>query len=216
MNITIIGATGMVGSRLVSEAAVRGHRVTATARTPASYADSTIVARAVDARVSTQVDTALSEADSVVLTVRAAAGQEHSIVAVTASLLDAVERRQLPLLVIGGAGALRSPQHGDKLVIDDPDYVPAEVRDIASASLEQLNTCVEHSYRNWVYLSPPANLAPGNRTGTYRRGTTTLLTAPDGTSRISAEDLAIAAIDEIERPSGEQHITVAAGNVGAQ
>lgn len=62
---------------------------------------------------------------------------------------------------------------------------------------------------DWTYVSPPALVAPAERTGRYRRGTTTLLVASDGTSSISAEDFAVAVIDELETPSGERHVTVA-------
>ena len=41
---------------------------------------------------------------------------------------------------------------------------------------------------------------PGERTGAFRLGTETLLTAQDGKSSISYEDFAIAMIDEIETP----------------
>lgn len=34
MNILLIGATGMVGSRILNEALSRGHRVTAAVRDP--------------------------------------------------------------------------------------------------------------------------------------------------------------------------------------
>ncbi|MFI7669331.1 NAD-dependent epimerase/dehydratase family protein [Nocardia sp. NPDC049526] len=54
----------------------------------------------------------------------------------------------------------------------------------------------------------PALLEPGHRTGKYRRGTTTLITAADGASRISAEDLAVAVLDELETPCETQHFTV--------
>ncbi|WP_408648234.1 NAD(P)-dependent oxidoreductase [Streptomyces gossypiisoli] len=59
-----------------------------------------------------------------------------------------------------------------------------------------------------MYLSPPALLEPGARTGRYRRGTDSLLTAPDGRSWISAEDLAVAVVDELESPGRERHFTV--------
>ncbi|MBB4934773.1 hypothetical protein F4561_005667 [Lipingzhangella halophila] len=41
-----------------------------------------------------------------------------------------------------------------------------------------------------------------------------LLTEPDGTSHISAEDLSVAALDEIENPDGDRHFTVAHNPVG--
>lgn len=75
--------------------------------------------------------------------------------------------------------------------------------------MEQWETCRRRSQQDWTYLSPPALLEDGPRTGGYRRGTDTLLTDPDGGSRISAADLAIAVLDEIERPGTDRHWTVA-------
>lgn len=48
----------------------------------------------------------------------------------------------------------------------------------------------------------------GERTGTYERGTDTLLLDATGISSITAPDLAIAAIDELEDPRNDQHFTV--------
>ncbi len=43
-------------------------------------------------------------------------------------------------------------------------------------------------------------IAPGERTGTYRLGTEQLVTDEKGESHISAEDFAVALLDEIEQP----------------
>lgn len=208
MNITIFGATGMVGTRLVAEAAGRGHQVVAASRQTADDADDAVTTMSVDVALGHQVDVALAKADAAVLAIRAEPGREAQVPALTVSALDATARAGVPLLIIGGAGPLSSPRDPEVLVIDDPAYVPAAWREVASASLAQLRACAERPNRDWVYLSPPAVLEPGTRSGSYRRGTTTLLTADDGTSRISAEDLAVAAIDELEHPGTDRHITV--------
>ena len=53
-------------------------------------------------------------------------------------------------------------------------------------------------------------IEPGKRTGTYRTGRDQLLTDRLGKSRISAEDFAVALLDEVERPAHvRQRITVA-------
>ncbi|MFJ9089808.1 NAD(P)-dependent oxidoreductase [Streptomyces sp. NPDC102384] len=218
MNITVLGATGMVGSRLVTEAALRRHHVVAASRRPLETTNPGITSIAVDANTAGQhgvaLDTALDKADAAVLAIRPAPGQEDSIAPLTSAVLDATARAGIRLLVVGGAGPLKSPGRPGRLVIDDPDHVPTQWRAIAGASTTQLRTCDEHENTNWTYLSPPAVLEPGTRTGSYRRGTTTLLTDPDGTSRISVEDLAIAVLDELERPSGERHFTVARNGTG--
>ena len=53
---------------------------------------------------------------------------------------------------------------------------------------------------DWAYLSPPALLEPGERTGVYRTGTDTLLVDGSGRSAISMEDFAVALLDEADHP----------------
>jgi putative NADH-flavin reductase len=53
---------------------------------------------------------------------------------------------------------------------------------------------------DWTFLSPSAVIAPGERTGKFRLGKDQLLTHDKG-SNISWEDYAIAAVDELEKPT---------------
>ena len=46
---------------------------------------------------------------------------------------------------------------------------------------------------------PAALIAPGERTGKFRTGANTLIADAEGNSRISAEDYAIAFVDELEQ-----------------
>jgi hypothetical protein len=50
----------------------------------------------------------------------------------------------------------------------------------------------------WTYITPAAAFAPGERTGAFRIGGNAVLTDSEGNSRISAEDYAIAFVDEME------------------
>ncbi|MEV4312754.1 NAD(P)H-binding protein [Actinocrispum sp. NPDC049592] len=202
MKIAVVGASGMVGSRVVQEAVNRGHTVVAVFRkAPDSLPGVTTVEG--DANDPGHMASLLADADAIVGATRPAPGQEHTVVATTTALLDAAASTRI--LVVGGAGPLRA---NGRLVMDSPEYVPAEWRTFAEASADQLEACRAHS-ADWVYLSPPAILEPGTRTGKYRRGTTTLLTTADGQSRISAEDLAVAIVDELENPGEHRHFTVA-------
>ena len=94
-------------------------------------------------------------------------------------------------------------------MLDDPSFVPPEWRAVASASADQLLECEAHPYRGWTYVSPPAIFRTGRRSGRYVRGGTTLLVDANGESVISSADLAIAVLDEIERPGTDRHFTVA-------
>ncbi|WP_374936754.1 EamA family transporter [Streptomyces sp. Ru71] len=208
MTIAVLGATGMVGSRVIDEARARGHRVLALSRKPASE-DPDVVPVPVDANDPSALREALTGSDAVVLTVRTFPADADFLTATTRTVLDAAAEQGTRVLVVGGAGALRSPGNEELLVADNPAYVPAEYRAVAAAGVAQLETCRSHT-ADWVYLSPPALLEPGTRTGRYRRGTDTLLTGVDGTSWISAEDMAVAILDELENPGTDRHITVQA------
>ena len=152
----------------------------------------------------------LKDSDAAVVALRPPAGHESDLARLTTAVLDAASRNRTPLLIIGGAAPLSSPTDPSTLAIDDPTIVPPAWRDVARASLDQFRACQAHSYKAWVYLSPSAIFGPGEVTGSYRRGTTTLLRDAHGESRISPEDLALAVVDELEHPGGEQHITVIA------
>ncbi|GAA5699784.1 hypothetical protein Save01_00579 [Streptomyces avermitilis] len=214
MTIAVLGATGMVGSRVITEAGARGHRVLALSRKPASE-DPNVTLIAADANDPSAVREALAgvasnrAADAVVLTVRTHPVDQEFLIGATRTVLDIAAQLGIRVLVVGGAGALRSPDDHDLLVADNPTYVPAEWKTTAAAGIAQLRACQAHADADWVYLSPPALLEPGERTGRYRRGTDTLLTSADGRSWISAEDLAVAVVDELETPGRERLITVA-------
>ncbi|MFC8920101.1 NAD(P)-dependent oxidoreductase [Streptomyces sp. NPDC057116] len=214
MTIAVLGASGMVGSRVVREAGARGHRVLGLSRTPVSE-DPKVIPVAVDVNSPHALREALAgsarqhgAAEAVVLTVRTYPVDQEFLVRTTRTVLDAAAELGTRVLVVGGAGALRSPDDPDLLVADNPLYVPDEVKVVAGAGVAQLRACQDHGSADWVYLSPPALLEPGARTGHYRRGTDTLLTAADGRSRISAEDLAVAVVDELETPGHARHFTV--------
>ncbi len=73
-------------------------------------------------------------------------------------------------------------------------------RDLALACTDQLEACRADTEVDWAYLSPAALLTPGERTGNYRLGDDELLVDAEGNSTMSMEDLAVALLDEAERP----------------
>ncbi len=218
MTIAVLGATGMVGSRVVAEARARGHRVLALARKPTSD-DPCVTAVAVDAgdpralRAALTGSAARLAADAVVVALRTEPVDQEFLVGATRAVLAIAGPLGVPVLVVGGAGALRSPANPQLLVADDPAYVPPAIRAVAAAGIAQLHACRADARGPWAYLCPPAQLNPGKRTGRYRRGTDTLLTDADGASWISVEDLSVAVLDEVENPGPERLFTVAAGPV---
>jgi putative NADH-flavin reductase len=187
MKIIVFGAGGHVGRLVVEEARSRGHEVTAATHAVADVLDPESVAGAAAGH-----DLAIS----------AIGPGERSgatiVVDAARPLLTGLSRAGVRrLIVVGGAGGLEVAP-GVRLV-DTPDF-PEAWKPIALAHAEALEV-----YRGadtdvaWTYVSPAALLEPGEHTGAYRVGGDRLLTDPEGNSRISTADFAIALIDEAER-----------------
>jgi putative NADH-flavin reductase len=104
------------------------------------------------------------------------------------------------LLVVGGAGSLEIAP-GVQL-IDTPDF-PAEYKPGASAARDFLYMIRQDTDLDWTFLSPAIEMHPGTsgeRKGSYRTGLDNPVFNEKGRSIISAEDLAVAIVDEIEEP----------------
>ena len=105
------------------------------------------------------------------------------------------------LLVVGGAGSLFVAP-GVQLV-DTPEFashVPPNVVPGAKAARDALAAMRGNTALDWTFVSPPALLAPGERSGKYRVGGEELLMAGGAPAGISVADLAVAIVDEIEAP----------------
>lgn len=202
MQITVFGASGDAGSRVVAEALGRGHRVRAVARTAERLRElpAQVEVWTGNAADPADVEKAAAGSDVVVSATRPAPGREHELAEVAAALLEGLADSGIRLLVIGGAGSLTVAGTG-KTLTEQPDF-PAELVPIAEGGSRQLEVfrTTPHAV-NWAYVSPAALFEPGERTGVYRLGRDDLLTDDQGNSSISMEDMAIALLDEIERPA---------------
>ncbi len=202
MRITVLGATGNVGSRVVTEALSRGHQVTAVVRNSTRFNDLPAAAKVRAGDVGNVEDVAKVSAgqDVVISAIRPAPGNESDIIPTTRSLMDGLAQTGVRLLVVGGAATLTVPGTGGKTVIEDSNFLPVSARHIGKASADQFDVCRAKTRVDWAYLSPPAQLAPGERTGKFRLGTNELLLDAKGNSTISMEDLAVVLVDEAEQP----------------
>ncbi|MFG3267836.1 NAD(P)-dependent oxidoreductase [Streptomyces bobili] len=185
----------MIGSRIAAEAGERGHEVTGVTR---SGKDGALAADASDADTVARL---AAGHDSVVLAVsppRGGSEATESLLEVGRGVLDGVRRAGVRrLAVVGGAGILEvSP---GARVVDTPgfpeDALPPVRAQVALFELVRDNA----DDLEWTYLAPPAMIAPGERTGAYRVGDHQLLSDGEGNSHISAEDYAVAFVDELER-----------------
>ncbi|MFI6291997.1 NAD(P)-dependent oxidoreductase [Nonomuraea sp. NPDC050790] len=193
MNILLIGASGMIGSRVAAEAAARGHEVTGVTRSGAGGT------KAADATDADAIAALAKGKDAVVLAIappRDGTEAEGPLLAAGRAVLAAVRAAGVErLVVVGGAGSLEIAP-GTRLV-DTPDFPEIYKNEsLAQAALLDLIRAEAGDLR-WTYVSPAAEIAPGTRTGAYRKGGDTLV-GPF----ISAEDYAVALVDELENPAG--------------
>ncbi len=213
MRITVFGAAGQLGRRIVGEALARGHAVTAATRNPeaARGLPRSVELQRGDASKIEDV-AALSRGQNLVIgATRPAPGFEGELVATAESLLRGAALAGTRLLLVGGAGSLLVPGSGGKQAVDDPRYVPQAWQAIARACVAQFEVCKADATADWTYASPPAILLPGDRTGRYKSGADELLVDVNGSSRISMEDFAVAMLDEAEAPKHRRaRFTVAA------
>ena len=202
MHITILGAAGNMGRRVAAEALSRGHVVTAVVRSPdrCKTLPDGIRLRFADAVDAEAVAALAADADTLVSATRPSPGHESELAVVAETVLSGAAAAGTRVVLVGGAATLALPDGDGRTVIQDPDLVPTEWQPIARACAAQWAVCQQNAQADWTYLSPPAQLAPGTRTGNYRLGTDTLVVDGDGVSAISMEDLAVALVDEVETP----------------
>lgn len=201
MRIVVFAAAGSVGSRVVREALSRGHQVTAVVRDASRFQElpEGAIRRVGDAQKLEDVVSLTAGQDLVISATRPAVGRERDLVSTAETLLGGLRHTGARLLLVGGAASLIVPGTR-RLAIDDPRFIGPEWRAIAEACSDQLEVCRGETQVRWTYVSPPALLEPGERTGAYRIGSDELLLDSDGQSRISIGDLAAAILDEAEQP----------------
>lgn len=213
MKIVLFGAKGMVGSRILAEALRRQHEVTVVVRNPADFSSDaekvTVVAG--DASNASQVAQIAAGHDAVLSSVgpgRHANAQPENILRSVNAFLEALPAAGVQrLLLVGGAGSLEVAP-GLQLV-ESPEF-PAAFKAEASIARDALNILKNsNTSLNWTFFSPSIFIEPGERTGKFRVGGDAVLFDEQGQSRISAEDFAVAMLDELEQNQNpKRRITV--------
>jgi putative NADH-flavin reductase len=222
MHIGVIGASGTIGSRVVAEALQRGHHVRAFTR------DATLIREERDRIGWESLDIHDADAIAAVLpsldvlissyqpgnagrdiadTVARSIADPTVYARAARALLKALESRpRTRLIVIGGAGSL---EVAPGVVAADSEArlhatldglgLPREYAAAVRGGRDALNV-LRTSNRLWTYFSPAEEIAPGERTGRFRIGGDQVVLDAEGHSRISAEDAAVALVDEAELP----------------
>lgn len=206
MKIALIGASGFVGTAVLGELLQRGHQVTVLARDPAKIAAQTgVTVVKADAQDAAQVAAAVEGLDAVVSAYNPgwnAPDLYNEFLKGARAIVAGVKRSNVKrLLVVGGAGSLFVAP-GVQLVDTEAfkGHVPPNIVPGAQAARDALTELRSETALEWTFLSPAAMLSPGERRGAFRIGGDDLLMDGDKPAGISVQDLAVAIVDEIEKP----------------
>jgi len=232
VRVALIGASGFVGARVLDEALLRKHPVTAIVRHPERLTQRPgLQARKIDVFQFDRMVEGLRGHDVLISAYNP--GHDLSVnphlykevVEGTVSIIRATKAARVPhLIYIGGAGSLHAGP--DLRVVDDPGFpsrysihVPSALQVFATQKTMSIDIPLsgrtaallfEHDHTfSWSFISPPLFMEPGVRSGRYALGSDQFPWDGDRPAGISIEDLAVAVLDECESPRHiHQHFTV--------
>jgi len=210
MKIVLFGATGNIGNVILDEALTRGHQVVAVVRDPAKLAtrhDALTVVQG-DVAQPTSYAGALPGAEAAIASLNDHA-EPANVPRQATLLLDALSAGAVRRFVwVGGAGSLETAP--GVRVIDDPSF-PEAWKAAANAQIDALEVFrASKAPIDWTYISPAAEIAPGERKSSFRVGGEQLLVDTQGHSRISIADFAIGVLDRVEKGDAvKKRITLA-------
>lgn len=203
--ITVLGGTGYAGAAIVAEAQKHGHEVTAVSRreptNPVPGVDY-VTGSVLDASTLDQVTDAR---DAVIVALSPRGDMAGKLEGVVEDLIARLADTSTRLGYIGGASSLLAEEGGPTLWDLTREHLPAEAKpeiQTGLAAFELLKASPESL--DWFYVSPPQDFGSWLGTpskGTYVLGGDVLLKDDEGKSTISAADLALAIVDELEAPT---------------
>jgi putative NADH-flavin reductase len=203
--ITILGGTGYAGASIVAEAARRGHEVTAVSRTrPHGQIPGVhyVTGSVLDAAV---LDEVVPGRDVVISALSPRGDMAGKVEDVLRDLAQRVDGTSTRLAHVGGASSLLVEAGGPSLWDLAKDHMPDDVKPEVETGLIILDDFrATPETLDWFYVSPPEKFGswvPSPVTGAYRLGGDVLVRDEEGESTISAADLALAIVDEIEKPA---------------
>ncbi|HJE45271.1 NAD(P)-dependent oxidoreductase [Levilactobacillus namurensis] len=207
MKIMIIGATGMAGSALVTEALQRGHQVIALGRSTDKLAqlptNPNLTTKAQDAFTLTRED--LQGVDAVIDAFATAPAQAYRHVDLAAHLVSELRETTTPRVAfILGAGSLQTGEDHHLFVHDiAKDPQAASFLSVPQNQLKELNFLRDVDNVNWFGVSPAADFHAGPAVPAIL-GTDELLSNAQQVSATSAGTMAVTILDELTTPQHHQ------------
>ena len=208
LNILVYGATGKIGTHIVTEALDRGHAVTAVSRNPTRITrrHQNLSAVKGDLLDTDSIRCLAAGQDVVIISVRGVIGDSKTpesalqYIAVR-NVVDALREMGdgAPRLIhVGGSGTLEvrpGVMYADKL---PRLFLPKDLELEIQGQILALQYLRAVDDVNWTYATPPKNLTNGRRKGSYRTGGDRMLNDERGRNLVSRADFAMALVDEAE------------------
>lgn len=205
MKVVLVGATGFVGKAIMKELLHKGHEVTGIVRDVKNLENQYgLTYKEIDVNNVSEFAEAINGNDAVISAFNAGWTNPNlyeDFLKGSESIQDAMKKSDVNrLIIIGGAGSLFIE---GKQLVDSPDF-PEAYKAGATAARDYLNELKNETELDWVFVSPAIEVHPGTsgiRRGTYRTGSDSPVFNEEGKSSISVEDLAVAIVDEMEKPA---------------
>lgn len=204
MKIILIGSTGFVGSHILEEALERGHEVHAILRdiNKMTKTHPNLFLIKADVMEEAELEDIFNTGYDAVVSAYNPGWSNPDIyndfILGYKSILNALNDAKLKrIIIIGGAGSLI--MNGSKLI--DDNKFPKAIYNGAKAASDLLDILyAEEDFLDWTMISPAINLIDGKRTNTFKLGKDSPVFNSENESVISVQDLAAAAINELEKP----------------
>jgi putative NADH-flavin reductase len=200
--ITVLGGTGYGGAAVVREATRRGHTVTSYSRSaPAEPVDGVtyVTGSLLDPAL---LEQSVQDTDVVFEALSPRGDMQGKVEGIVDDLIRLADDAGVRLGVLGGVSSTLVAEGGPRL-FDVAETAP-EILPEVQTGLDVLDTLQRTPETlDWFYVSPAAEFGSwvdAPITGAYRISDDVLLKDENGVSTISADDLALAVLDEIEQP----------------
>ncbi len=197
MHITVFGATGQVGKRIVQQALNRDFYITAFGRNVDSLIDQDnrndhLIARKGYIFDAGDVAAALKQADAVISVLGGAFdGSDKSRSLGMKNIISQMKKKGVQRIVaLGGLGVLSTPEND--YLLNDPDY-PEEYKPVGMEHLQAYEQLLA-SDLDWTFYCPP-NIIDADETGLYQ--TSINYPVSQGIGQINAGDLAHSMLDAV-------------------
>lgn len=210
MKIAVIGATGFVGSKIITELVNRNFEVLGISRDSKVSEHQNLKYVVLDVFNTEELASQIKGYDVLISAYSSGwdnPNMHEDFVNGSMSIQQAATMAEIErYIVIGGAGSLYVTE---SIQAVDTDEFPEMFKPVARAAREYLNLLKTETNLNWLYFSPAFEMHPGittGRTGKYRHGTNNPIFDENGRSSISVDDLAVAVVDEVEEKKYKQTI----------